>query len=221
MPPGQETLVHGLSRWAETTFMMVVTAFFGIGGIFPEDFVEDRRKTMIPPWLDLDAAPALLPTKLLQIRANLDRVNDLLGDGRPFLMGKEVSWADLSAFHPLMALTVNPRTAALLEPFPRVGAWLERVRSIGHGKREELDAEQAIAVAREATPVPCSDPVLPDGLQLGDPVLVLPDEYGSGNVAGRLAASELHEIAVRRETERAGEVVVHFPREEYSVVAAP
>jgi hypothetical protein len=57
-------------------------------------------------------------------------------------------------------------------------------------------------------------------MQLGDPVLVLADEYGSGPVTGALAPSDLYEIAVRRETERAGEVVVHFPREEYSLVAS-
>ena len=30
----------------------------------------------------------------------------------------------------------------------------------------------------------------------------------------------LHEIAVRRDSERAGELVVHFPREDYLVVRA-
>jgi hypothetical protein len=34
-----------------------------------------------------------------------------------------------------------------------------------------------------------------------------------------LAASGLHEIAVRRETERAGELVVHFPRDDFTVIA--
>jgi glutathione S-transferase len=218
-PPGQETLENALSRWAETTFMMVVTAFFGIGGIFPEEFVEDRRKTMVPPWLDLDQSAALLPTKLLQIRTNLDRVETLLADGRVFLLGAEPSLADLSAFHPLMALTVHARTAALLEPLRHVPAWLERVRSIGHGERSELDAEQALVIARASSPAAFQgEPVLPEGMQLGDPVLVLADEYGSGPVTGALAPSDLYEIAVRRDTERAGEVVVHFPREDYSVV---
>jgi glutathione S-transferase len=220
-PPGQALLEHGLSRWAETTFMMVVMAFFGIGGVFPEEFVEDRRKTMVPPWLDLDRAADMLPTKLLQIAANLDRVEALLADGRPFLLGEQPSLADLSAFHPLMALTVNPRTAALLEPLSHVPAWLGRVRSIGHGERSEIDAEQAIAIARESSPATFEgEPVLPEGMKLGDSVLILADEYGSGMVTGTLAASDLHEIAVRRETERAGEVVVHFPREDYAVLPA-
>jgi hypothetical protein len=97
---------------------------------------------------------------------------------------------------------------------------MKRVRAIGHGKREEIDAAEAIRIARDATPAAYTgEPVLPDGIALGTPVVVLPDEYGSGNVTGTLAPSGVHEIAVRRRTERAGEVVVHFPREDYSVVA--
>jgi glutathione S-transferase len=220
-PPGLEIEVHAVSRWAETTFMMAILALFGIGGVFPEEFVEDRRKTMVPPGMDLDRADMILPTKLVQIRANLDRLETVLADGRRFLLGAEPTLADLSAFHPLMALGLHERTAALLKPLARVPGWMERVRASGHGTRSDLSAADALAIARDATPAHFEgEPVVPDGMALGAPVVVLADEYGSGAVAGRLAASDLHEIAVRRETARAGEVVVHFPREEYAVVAA-
>jgi len=219
-PPGLETLEHGLSRWAETTFMMVVLAYFGIGGIFPEEFVDDRRKTMVPPDMDLDGASRILPTKLVQIRANLDRLEGLLADGRPFLLGDDPCLSDVSAFHSINMLGLHQRTVSLLSPFECVRRWLDRVRAIGHGKRTELDAADAIAIARAAEPAAFDgEPILPDGMSLGDPVLILADEYGSGDVAGRLAASDLHEIAVRRSTERAGEVVVHFPREDYTLMA--
>ncbi len=219
-PRGQETVEHALSRWAETTFMMVVLAFFGLGGVFPEEFVEDRRKTMVPPGADLDQTKRVLSTKLLQIRANLDRLERQLADGRAFLLGPEPCLADLSAFHPLMFLGGHPRAAALLAPLRRVPTWMERVRAIGHSKSTPLSSTEAIAIARAAQPAVFEgEPVLPEGMRLGDPVVVVPDEYGSGVVAGTLAPSGLHEIAVRRQTERAGEVVVHFPREDYSVIA--
>ena len=201
--------------------MMVVMACFGIGGVFPEDFVEDRRKTMVPPSMNLDAAAAVLPTKLLQIRANLDRLEALLRDGRSFLLGDDACLADVSAFHPVMMLGLHERTGALLGATARGTEWMERVRSIGHGTRRARDASDAIAIAHKASPaVFAGEPVLPDGMALSDSVIVLADEYGSGTVAGALAASDLHEIAVRRQTERAGEVVVHFPREDYAVIAA-
>jgi hypothetical protein len=61
---------------------------------------------------------------------------------------------------------------------------------------------------------------LPDGLAYGDAVLVMPEEVGSGPVTGELVPSDVHEIAVRRTSERAGDLVVHFPREDYLVLRA-
>lgn len=219
-PAGLATVEHAFSRWAETSFMMVVLAYFGIGGIFPEEFVEDRKKTMVPPGTSLEGTKAILGTKLVQLRSNCARLEAQLEDGRAFVLGEEACGADLSAFHPLLFLSGQPKTAALLDPYPRVREWMARVRAIGHGKRENIDAAQALSIARDSTPAAFSgEPVLPDGIALGAKVVVLPDEYGSGNVAGTLAPSGLHEIAVRRQTDRAGEVVVHFPREDYNVVA--
>lgn len=218
-PPGRELEEHGISRWAETTFMMVILALFGIGGVFPPEFVEDRRNTMVPPGTDLDRTKLVLGTKLLQIRANLDRLERHLGDGRAFVLGSEPCLADFSAFHPLMGLGMHPRTQSLLATLRRVPAWMERVRAIGHGKRTEISSAEAIEVARAARPAPFEgEPALPDGIAEGQRVVLFADEYGSGTVTGTLAASELHEIAVRREGPRAGEVVVHFPREDYAVM---
>jgi glutathione S-transferase len=219
-PPGREVEELAFSRWAESTFMMAIFAFFGIGGVFPQEFIDDRSKTMVPPGTDVAQAGIILPTKLLQIRANVDRIDQQLADGRRFVLGDEPGVADFSAFHPLMMLGIHERTAALIAPYERVTSWLERVRAIGHGKPSDLDVAEAIAIAREAEPASFEgEPVLPDGMELGTPVTVLHDEYGSGTVSGELAASGLHEIAIRRQTERAGEVVVHFPRADFTVIA--
>ena len=219
-PPGQELLEHSLSRFGETTFMMAILACFGIGGVFPPEFIEDRSKTMVPPGQDISRTGLVLGTKLLQIRANLDRLERHLSDGRAFLLGSEPCLADFSTFHPLMALGLHPRLQALLAPLRRVPAWMERVRAVGHGKRTDIAVDEAIVVARDAKPVAFEgEPALPDGIALGQKVVVFPDEYGSGTVVGTLAASGLHEIAVCREGPRVGEVVVHFPREEYGVMA--
>ncbi len=219
-PLGQETVAHSLCQWSETTFMMVVLAFFGIGDVFPEEFIEDRRKTMVPPGTNLDGASMVLPTKLLQIRANLDRLEMQLADGRGFLLGDSPCVADTAAYHPLLFLGSHERTAALLAPRKAVSAWMERMRSLGHGRPSALESSEAIAIAKAADPAPFDgEPALPEGIAIGAPVLVLPDEYGSGNVAGTLAPSGLHEIAIQRETERVGTVVVHFPRETYGVIA--
>jgi glutathione S-transferase len=219
-PPGLETVEIAVSRWAETSFMMVILAFFGIGGVFDEEFVEDRKKTMIPPGQNIDGASVLLETKLLQLRSNIERLEEMLSDDRLFLLGGSVSAADLSAYHPLMMLDMHPRTRAQLEGVERVRRWMARIAEIGHGEVTPFDSAAAIVVARDAEPAAYEGkPILPAGMQIGDAVLVLPDEYASGNVTGTLAASGISEIAIRRTTERAGDVVVHFPREDYALVS--
>jgi len=40
----------------------------------------------------------------------------------------------------------------------------------------------------------------------------------AARTSGELLATGVHEIAIRRTSERAGELVVHFPREDYVVV---
>ncbi len=219
-PDGDEATVWGLSRWAETGFMMGVLIFLGEGGLFDEDFVEDRKK--MAPGLDEARLKTIVPAKMLQLTQNLERLEGQLADGRDHLLGGRVSLADLAAFHTTNFLKVHPKTAPLLAAYPKLCAWLDRVAAIGHADRKELDSADAIAIAHDAQPIPFDgEPAdLPDGLAYGDTVAVMPEEIGSGAVTGTLEPSDVHEIAVRRTTERAGELVVHFPREDYLVVKA-
>jgi glutathione S-transferase len=219
-PPHCEAILPGLARWAETSFMMVVTILLGVGGTLDEAFIEDRKKMF--PGVDFSKARLVVPAKKLQLRANLELLERQLADGRRFLLGDSASLADLAAYHPLMGLRMNPALLALLDGLEAVPAWSERVAAIGHGKREEMEAKDAIALARDAAPLPWQgEPApLPDGLAYGDPVAVLPEEIGSGMVTGELLPSDVHEIRIRRRAERAGELVVHFPREDYLVVRA-
>jgi glutathione S-transferase len=219
-PDGDEAAVWGVSRWAETGFLMAVLIFFGSGGVFDEAFVEDRKK--MAPGLDIERVKKIVPAKLLQLAQILERLERQLSDGRAFLLGTAPSLADLSAYHTTYFLRGHPATAALLAPHARIAAWQSRVAAIGHGDRKELDAADAIAIAHDATPVPYEgEPApLPDGLAYGDRVVVIPEEVGSTPIAGVLAPSDAHEIAIRRTSQRAGELVVHFPREDYLVVRA-
>jgi hypothetical protein len=99
---------------------------------------------------------------------------------------------------------------------------MDRVAAIGHGKREEMESGEAIEIAREAKPAAWEGEVaeLPEGLAWGERVAVLPEEPGSGTVLGELLPSDLHEIRIARRSERAGDLVVHLPREDYLVVRA-
>lgn len=130
-----------------------------------------------------------------------------------FLFG-EPSIADFSLAHCLWFLKATPVTAPLVEAYPNVSAWLGRVLGFGHGASSALSAEEAIEIARAATPTALPDEpfVEPNGLQAGQQVKIAATDYGVDPVEGELLFAGVEELILRREDARAGVVHVHFPR---------
>ena len=218
-PGGNQGLSLALSRFSDTSlFEPGAILSMTVNKEVPETVLADRRQlfTFIGPEHTAAAVPQLLST----LRANGALLDSQLGDGRPFLLGTEAGWADLTCYFPLwMALTFFPMEAARLNLGPRLEAWLARVAAIGHGERAEIDAEAALTVAREATPEPgrgvdADDPL---GLQAGERVGVAPTDYGRAAVIGDLVTLDVSEVAVLRTHPRVGAVVTHFPRTGYRI----
>ena len=212
-PRGTAALERATSVWGEGIFLPLV--ILGLAsGLFPQDFIDDRKK-MIPGGFDVEQARRLVPSRMDHIRANLDLLEHQLADGRPFVLGDTCSLADFSVYHPLWAMRSNAISAGFFEPLVRVRAWLDRVAAFGHGTIEEMDPEEAVEIARAATPAttPAEDPADPTGRRVGDRLQVFPEAYGRDPVVGELVRADAHEIAIRRRDARAGEVVVHFPKE--------
>ena len=85
---------------------------------------------------------------------------------------------------------------------------------MGHGQRTDMGADEALRIAKAATPATprAADGHEPNAVAPGTRVTVTPDDYGFDPVAGEVVASSAHEIAVRRSEAQLGDVVVHFPR---------
>ena len=166
---------------------------------------------------------AAVPYLLDQLRAHFDWLDQTLADGRSFLQGPAVGLADLAAYHPMWYLRqyFGP-AAAPLDGFPRIMTWAERIAAIGHGSRSRISAQQALDVARNATPIARAtlDPQDPNGRKPGQTVTVTPDDTGRDPVVGELVASDVHEIVIRRSDREIGEVCVHFPRAGFLVPPA-
>jgi glutathione S-transferase len=131
--PGDVATIWGLARWAETSFLMAVLAYFGMGGLFDEAFVADRKKMV--PTLDIEKVKPIAPAKLLQLAQNLERLERQLADGRAFLLGAAPSLADLAAYHTHAFLKGTGDCGAARAP-SRPAPWLARVAAIGHGDRK-------------------------------------------------------------------------------------
>lgn len=218
---GDLATLRGLSFWAESMFFDIITVALA-QGVFPADFLEDRAR-LVPGGFDSERAQTLLGAKLDQLREKTELVETQLADGRDFLLGDDASLADFSAYHPLWIARMLPGFERVLGDRPRLGAWLDRVGAFGHGESTAMTSAEAIAVALAATPTTAIavDENDPNGRRPGDRVQVFPEAYGRDPVVGEIVASNAYEIAIRRHDERAGDVVVHFPREGYIVLAAP
>ena len=185
----------------------------------PPEFFADRAamrgQEPAPPEKIMAAAPRLV--------AELDRTMHLvegwLADGRPFLLGDAAGLADFSIFHPFWMLNRTGRkNAALLEPFPKIRGWLERIESLGTGSPAGMDSKEALDAAKAADPVDPGESE-PDaaGPALGQTVSVLAADKVPEAVIGEVAAVRRNEIVIRREDARVGTVHNHFPRFGYVI----
>ncbi|MEH6581218.1 MAG: glutathione S-transferase family protein [Halioglobus sp.] len=218
-PSGTEGLCHSLASWSDLLLFRPGAALsMGTNLDLPEDILQDRFAFF--DFLDREILPDQLVELFAQFRANLQRIEDMLADGREFLLGESPSWADAASYAPVWMCRGNIRGAStLLESLPALQAWEQRVAAFGHGERSELSAEDALAISLDARSV-----VKPElsgdrwpQIERDAPVAVSPDDYGAVPVHGELVSLTQHEIALRRTDERAGEVVVHFPRVGYKV----
>jgi glutathione S-transferase len=228
-PPGAAGAPWALSSWTDRAFFQnAVTLVFGtLGPKVPQAFVDDRSQ-LRGTRFDLDKMRAAIPQMRDQLRAQLGWVEAQLGDGREWLLG-DFSLADVSAYMNVWYLRSNlsadedQGVAGLNSIFAglkQVSAWESRVRAIGHGLREEMSADEALAIAAKASPETFAedDPNDPNGRKVGDTVRVMPDDYGRVEVSGQIVSLSAQHIAIRRLDERVGEIVVHFPRAGFSVL---
>jgi glutathione S-transferase len=213
-----------LASWADAKMFgpAVAVTFAHIADTVPQEFKDDRAKFSGRDF-NTDRMKAAQPHMLDQLRAAIAMLDTLLADGRPFVLGDQVSVADLAPYHSLWFVVERGKVSIPpVAEHPRVSAWMERVKSIGHGTPSELSSTDAIEIARSGTPAAteAADGNDPAGRKPGMKVKVTPDDTGRDPVVGELVGSSAREIVIRRTDERAGTVHVHFPRLGFVVAPA-
>ncbi|MFL9672011.1 glutathione S-transferase family protein [Pseudomonas marginalis] len=220
-PQGLELVTQGFAAWADSVVFSHAVAlvfqpeslavkFANVPPQMLQVLVADRSKLFsggTAARVQLDQAKHQWPAIIHRIDQQLQHPT---GD---FLFG-EPSIADFALAHPLWFLKGSSVTAPLVDAYPAVAAWLDRVLSFGHGTASEISAEQTLEVARNATPTALSDEVFEDlnGFKPGQQVTISATDYGTDPVAGELLFAGREELILRRTDERAGTVHVHFPR---------
>ena len=88
----------------------------------------------------------------------------------------------------------------------QLAAWESRMRALGHGRREEMSADDALAIATKASPetVAENDPDDPNGRKVGDKVRVVPGRLWQGRSwrRDRISLGAAHRDTPRRRTHR-------------------
>lgn len=227
-PQGLELVTQGFAAWADSVVFSHAVAlvfqpeslavkFAKVPPQMIEVLVADRSKLFsggTAARVQLDQANHQWPAIVSRIDQQLQHQ---AGD---FLFG-EPSIADFSLAHPLWFLKGSSVTAPLVDAYPAVAAWLDRVLSFGHGTATQMSAEQALEVARNATPAIVPEEIFEDlnGFKVGQQVTICATDYGTDPVAGELLFAGREELILRRTDERAGTVHVHFPRMGFRIQA--
>lgn len=228
-PEGQEAVAAALAQFGDQVLFQNSIAinfqphalearFSGLPEGVIKGFLKDRQALFEKGSAsrpEANDALAQWPVLMHRLEKQLDRNGE-------YLLGEEPSIADLAWYHPLWFMAANAAVSPLLEDYPSIRAWMARINDFGNGAWVEMEAADAIRIAKEATPesLPEHGFVSSRGLKLGDAVAVSAVDYGADPVAGRLVHEEQDEIVIAREDERVGLVHVHFPRIGYRVDVA-
>lgn len=228
-PEGQEFVAATVAQWADSVLFLhaaslvfqpesMAMRFAQVPKEFVQVFSKDRAAlfsggsvTRIPP----EQAKSHWPVLMARLQQQLARE-----DGE-FLLGSAPCVADFAVAHCLWFLKGTPVTSPLVDDYPEVAVWLSKILGVGHGSHSELSSEDALTIAREASPAALPDEtfVEPNGFQLGQQVSISAVDYGTEPVAGELVFAGVEELILRRKDERAGVVHVHFPRFGYRIDA--
>src|SRR5882757_3409755 len=154
-PGGTAGSSRVLAQWADSTLFWTAIAYTmqpaGLPHLFegapPEAikaFGDDRAvfRANLPRMRPGDAVGAFT--------LYLDRLEQSLG-GQKFFFGSAATLADFSIFHCLWFVVRGGPVAKILDSYPALRSWRERIAAFGHGTNDRLDSGAAIAIARDST----------------------------------------------------------------------
>ncbi|MEO0346739.1 MAG: glutathione S-transferase family protein [Pseudomonadota bacterium] len=221
-PTGRRGLALALSRWSDKAFFEPGAALsMGENPQVPGEVIEDRKQFF--NFMDFSKLAESLPQARWQLQAQIELLEDALAGDDPYLDGERPGYTDILGYFPVWMTNANvPSAPRMFDPYPRVREWAARMSEVGHGDRSDIDAADALAVARETEP---SDEGTVDAdnelsLTQGESVIVCADDYGQDAIAGTLLHLDTQRVTIRREEGGIGPLNVHFPAIGFRVGAA-
>lgn len=210
-PDGRSVLDYASALWTDREMFHAAVAviFGGLGDKVTLEFIRDREALSGRPF-DPASMRAAVPMMTQKLRAHAALISERLQDGVLFLAGELPGLLDANAYYNLWFVrSALPAATSAFDNLPHIRDWMERVRAIGHGRRSEVTAAQALHVASEASPQTRAAGA--DEL-LGRHVVIVADDYGRDPIEGTLIAASDFQITILRRDADLGDLAVHFPR---------
>ena len=222
-PNGGPGLPWGISRWTDQEIfaLMFRVAFGPVMDKLPPELVADRSRLYLGPGADLKKELPAIPHYLAQVRGHFGWLDANLGDGRAFLTGDKPALQDVLAHYIVWFFTARYEGQAhFMAEFPKLVAWFERMKAVGHGTSTPMTPAEALAVAKSSRTIieAKADPRDPQGLAPGMKVSIGPlTDTGEKPVLGTLRFASRDTVVIDHSHDLCGDVALHFPRVGYRV----
>lgn len=125
-----------------------------------------------------------------------------------FLFGNTPSLADFSAYHSLWFIR-DAGEKSFINNYPKVCAWMDRVKNLGQEKRKDLEPQVALDIAKAATPRTYDFPDAGKTLSIG------PSDYRQKATAGKLVYEDEQRWVLSQSNDKTGDIQIHFPKLAY------
>jgi glutathione S-transferase len=205
---------RGLAHWADAMLMTIVPLLYGGDRDSTAEYRADRS-ALLGIDFNVEAMARTWSANAEKLRFHLALLESQLADGRAFLMSNVPDITDASFYNLIEYMHRGMgRTAALLEAFPSLLRWAERVRSIGQGEPSVMSREEAIRIAEAAKPLVVAEPGsrLSHEPEPGDQVEFKYADCNTPSLLGVLEHISPYRVAVRRKDPEVGEIMLHIPR---------
>ena len=203
-----------LYAWGERLFTPLLhAALAAYQSEWDTDFLADRKRVF--PDVDFDTLDVSDPDRRSQVRAYLGTVEAQLGLGKDFLGGAQADGWDIHVWGMLwMIHSALPALMPIVENFPRLTDWYERVTVLGTGDREdaEIDAAWQALKAGPARPLPETPDQEPLAQWVGEAVDISAGSADRGSASGCLLAVDHEQVVLGVEPISGGAAQVWFPR---------
>jgi glutathione S-transferase len=224
-PAQAKGLARVLAQWADSTLFWSSMAYNfqpkGAAAVFANAAPEAAQAFGADRAAMRGGAPRQNPgDAAAAYKSYLRRLADML-DAQDYLLGEAPCIADFAAYHPLwFTRTQVPVLADILSSTPAVLAWMDRLQAFGHGNIQTLSSGEAIALCAASTEgFALHDSRFQDehGIPLGSQVTIAAESFGTETTQGELVGASRTRYTLKRQDERAGTVLVHFPRIGYAL----